>query len=100
MNTNRLVRIVIVIALLAVGGFTLRAVLNSRELLSTVPTDIPNTSIPDVVEESTNMEEVQEEPIQAPEVQIPETGGPGLVFLLLVGKWFQQKTYENFTFDR
>jgi Cu+-exporting ATPase len=24
----------------------------------------------------------------------------GLVFLLLVGKWFQQKTYENFTFDR
>lgn len=24
----------------------------------------------------------------------------GLVFLLLIGKWFQQKTYENFTFDR
>ena len=24
----------------------------------------------------------------------------GLVFLLLLGKWFQQKTYENFTFDR
>ena len=78
MNTNRLVRIVIVIALLAVGGFTLRAVLNSRGLLSTVPTDIPNTSIPDVVEEPTNMEEVQEEPTQAPEVQIPETGGPPL----------------------
>ncbi len=24
----------------------------------------------------------------------------GLVFFLLIGKWYQQKTYENFTFDR
>jgi Cu+-exporting ATPase len=24
----------------------------------------------------------------------------GLVFFLLVGKWYQQKTYQNFTFDR
>lgn len=24
----------------------------------------------------------------------------GLVFFLLLGKWFQQKTYENFSFDR
>lgn len=24
----------------------------------------------------------------------------GLIFFLLIGKWYQQKTYENFTFDR
>lgn len=24
----------------------------------------------------------------------------GLVFFLLIGKWYQQKTYQNFTFDR
>ncbi len=24
----------------------------------------------------------------------------GLLFFLLIGKWYQQKTYENFTFDR
>ena len=34
MNTNRLVKIIIVIAVLVVGGFTLRAVLNSQDILS------------------------------------------------------------------
>jgi len=42
MNTNRLVKIIIVIAVLVVGGFTLRAVLNTQDILS-APAEIPET---------------------------------------------------------
>jgi len=42
MNTNRLVKIIIVIAVLVIGGFTLRAVLNTQDILS-APAEIPET---------------------------------------------------------
>ena len=77
MNTNRLVKIIIVIALLAVGGFTLRAVLTSRELLSTTPADAQEAPITNTVQEPA-MEEIQEEPTPAPKVNIPATGSPPL----------------------
>jgi uncharacterized surface protein with fasciclin (FAS1) repeats len=90
MNTNRLVKIIIIIALLAVGGFTLRAVLNTREFLSPAPVDAQaeliatdsqretisdgtqKKPISDETEAEPPMEEVQEEPTQAAEMEEPE----------------------------
>ena len=40
MNTSRLVKIIIVIAVLVVGGFTLRAVLNTQDILSSTAENV------------------------------------------------------------
>jgi len=45
MKTNLLVKIIIVIAVLVVGGFTLRAVLNTQDILS-APAEVPETGGP------------------------------------------------------
>jgi hypothetical protein len=65
MNRNRLIIIIIIIALLAVGVFTIRAVINSRELLSPAPENVQEELASDEIQNEQTMEEAAEEPTQA-----------------------------------